>query len=42
VEALQRDPVALQDLTRRAGRALTLRSDPALTRIDWRLEQEHG
>ena len=42
VEALQRDPVALPDLTRRAGRTLTLRSDPSLTGTDWRLEQEHG
>ncbi len=42
VEALQRDSVALPDLTRRAGRALTLRSDPALSGTDWRLEHEHG
>ena len=42
VEALQRDPVALPDLARRAGRSLTLRSDPSLTRSDWSLEQEHG
>ena len=42
VEALQRDPVALPDLARRAGHALTLRSDPSLTGTAWRLEQEHG
>ena len=42
VEALQRDPVALPDLANRAGRALTLRSDPSLTGTAWRLEQEHG
>ena len=42
VEALQRDPVALPDLARRAGRGLVLRSDPSLTGTDWRLEQEHG
>ena len=42
VEALQRDPVALPDLMRRAGKNLALRSDPSLTGTDWRLEQEHG
>jgi Ribonuclease G/E len=42
IEALQRDPVALPDLARRAGRTLTLRSDPTLTATQWRLEQEHG
>lgn len=40
VEALRRDPVALADLARRAGRALTLRSDPSLAGCDWRLELE--
>ncbi len=42
VEALQRDPVALPDIANRAGRVLTLRSDPSLTGTAWRLEQEHG
>ena len=42
IEALCRDPIALPDMTRRAGRALTLRSDPTLTGTDWRLEEEHG
>ena len=42
VEALQRDPVALKDLANRAGRPLTLRSDPSLTGTAWHLEQEHG
>ena len=42
IEALRRDPVALPDMTRRAGRALTLRSDPSLTGTEWRLEEEHA
>ncbi len=42
IEALQRDSVALADIANRAGRALTLRSDPAFAATDWRLEQEHG
>ena len=42
VEALQRDPVALPDLARRTGRALTLRSDPSLTGTAWRLEHDHA
>lgn len=42
VEALQRDPVALPDLAGRAGRALTLRSDPSLIGTAWRLEHDHA
>ncbi|HEY6431655.1 MAG TPA: ribonuclease E/G [Acetobacteraceae bacterium] len=40
VAALQADLVALPDLARRAGRALVLRSDPALS--SWRLEMSDG
>jgi hypothetical protein len=42
VSALQQDPVALPDLARRAGRALMLRSDPALPAAAWIMEAEHG
>ena len=42
IAALQRDPVALADLARRAGRELTLRSDPALPADTWVLEEDHG
>jgi Ribonuclease G/E len=42
IEALQRDSVALGELQRRVGRALTVRSDPAMTGTDWRLELEHA
>ena len=42
VEALRRDPVALADMARRAGRALTVRADPALVGDRWLLEAEHG
>ncbi len=42
IEALQRDPVALPDMTRRAGWRLTLRSDPALSGTDWRLDYDNG
>jgi len=38
VAALQADPVALADFCRRTGRALPLRSDPALAAGSWRLE----
>ena len=38
VAALQADPVALGDLARRAGRALILRSDPALASGGWVME----
>ena len=38
VGALQADPVALDDLARRAGRRLVLRADPALAATAWVLE----
>jgi Ribonuclease G/E len=38
VAALQGDAIALPDLARRAGRALILRSDPALPSTAWTLE----
>ncbi len=38
VAALQADPVALGDLARRSGRALILRSDPALGPGGWAME----
>lgn len=42
VEALQRDPVALPELARRAGQPLVLRSDPALPGTSWIMERRHG
>lgn len=42
VSALQADSAALPDLRRRAGRDLTLRSDPSLPDSVWMLEKEHG
>lgn len=42
VSALQADPAALPDLARRTGRAVTLRSDPALPERTWMLEMDHG
>lgn len=42
VEALQRDPVALPELARRAGQALVLRSDPTLAGTNWIVERRHG
>jgi ribonuclease G len=38
--ALEADPAALQDLARRAGRPLMLRSDPALAPLGWRVMEE--
>ncbi len=38
VAALQADPLALSDLARRTGRALMLRSDPALQPTAWTIE----
>ena len=37
VRALQDDPAALEDLARRAGRKLSLRSDPSLRGTEWDL-----
>ena len=42
VAALQADTVALTDLARIAGRALTPRSDPSLPADGWRIETVHG
>jgi len=42
VSVLQGDPAALPDLMRRAGRGVTLRSDPALPATAWVLEKDHG
>jgi ribonuclease G len=42
VTALQRDPVALADLARRAGRDLILHADPALPESGWIMEHPHG
>lgn len=42
VAALQGDAEALPDLARRAGRALIVRSDPALPATGWTLETQHG
>jgi hypothetical protein len=42
VSALHADPVALPDLARRTGRALTLRSDPSLPERAWMLERDNG
>ncbi len=42
IAALQADPVALGDLTRRTGRGPVLRSDPSLAETTWRLETDHG
>ena len=39
VAALQADPVALDDLARRAGRRMVLRADPSLPAAAWVLEQ---
>ena len=40
--ALEADPVALADLARIAGQALSLRSDPSLPAEGWRIETPHG
>ncbi len=37
VRALQDDPVAMDDFTRRVGRAVSLRADPTLALLGWRL-----
>ena len=42
VSALQADSAALPDLVRRAGRPVTLRSDPSLPATAWILEKDHG
>ena len=43
VSALQSDPAALPALANRTGRALVLRSDPALPSGDWMMEEtRHG
>ena len=43
VAALQADPVALEDYTRRTGRRVPLRSDSGLGKAGWRMEVEpHG
>ncbi len=42
VAALQSDPVALADLARVTGQALTLRSDPSLPGDSWRIEDLNG
>ncbi len=42
VAALQADPVALGDLARRSGRALILRSDPAMAPGGWAMEVAGG
>jgi hypothetical protein len=42
VSALQGDGVALPDLVRRTGRAVTLRSDPSLPSFTWLLETDNG
>ncbi len=42
VAALQDDPIALEDLARRAGRRLTLRADPGLAGTAWVLEAVAG
>jgi Ribonuclease G/E len=42
VEALRSDSEALPDLTRRAGRALILRSDPSLPTEAWMIEASDG
>src|SRR5271165_4231374 len=41
VAALQADSAALPDLARRTGREVTLRSDPSLPELAWRLETEN-
>jgi Ribonuclease G/E len=41
VSALRADPVALPDLARRTGRAVTVRSDPSLPATVWVLEKDH-
>jgi Ribonuclease G/E len=38
VAALQADPVALSDMVRRTGRAVTLRSDPSMADRSWSLD----
>ena len=42
ISALQADRAALPDLARRAGRGITLRSDPSLPPSDWMLEKDNG
>jgi hypothetical protein len=42
VSALQADAVALPDVVRRTGRAVTLRSDPSLPAAVWMLEKDNG
>ncbi|MEJ0017311.1 MAG: ribonuclease E/G [Acetobacteraceae bacterium] len=42
VAALQRDPVALEDLARRTGRGLTLRSAPGMAACEWLIEGHDG
>lgn len=42
VTALQQDSVALEEMAHRAGRRLTLRSDPSLPATAWILEADHG
>ncbi len=42
VSALQADAVALPDVVRRTGRAVTLRSDPSLPATVWMLEKDNG
>lgn len=40
VAALQGDAVALEDVARRTGRRVVLRSDPGLAATEWRMEAE--
>jgi len=42
IAALQSDPVALDDLARRAGRAMPLRADPSLPAGAWILTESSG
>ena len=42
IAALQADPVALEDLARRAGRPMPLRADPSLPATAWVLEPVNG
>jgi len=42
VSALQADAVALPDVVRRIGRAVTLQSDPSLPAAVWMLEKDNG
>jgi hypothetical protein len=42
ISALQADPMALHDMVRRTGRAVSLRSDPSLPETVWALEGGHG